>query len=300
MAGKQKGGTLLGVVLGALLGLSVSLAVAVYITKMPVPFTNKAPQYRTSESDAAEALKNRNWNPNAALAGKNFAKPSPAASAQVAAMDITLPVLSASSPAPASAPVAKSPKVVAITSAQAPIAAVPVAPAVTAASAAAAGPAKAAKMRPAKPVDEDSSQAIPSVAAGPAKSSALAATGVAAPARPAKLSSADPLGDLAQRRAADPMGSLATTQSADLAATASDPFNYFVQAGAFRTPEEAEKQRSRLQALGLQSRVTEREQAGRMVYRVRIGPFDKKDDADRMKTRMESHSLDSALVRVQR
>ena len=38
---KQRGGTLLGLVIGALLGLGIALTVAVYVTKVPVPFMEK-------------------------------------------------------------------------------------------------------------------------------------------------------------------------------------------------------------------------------------------------------------------
>jgi cell division protein FtsN len=75
---------------------------------------------------------------------------------------------------------------------------------------------------------------------------------------------------------------------------------YFVQVGAFRTTEDAEAQRAKLSLMGVEARVTEREQAGRTVYRVRAGPFSKKDDADRLKERLDSGGLESALVRVQR
>jgi len=37
---KQRGGTLLGFIMGALLGLGAALAVAVYITRVPMPFMN--------------------------------------------------------------------------------------------------------------------------------------------------------------------------------------------------------------------------------------------------------------------
>ena len=79
-----------------------------------------------------------------------------------------------------------------------------------------------------------------------------------------------------------------------------DPFSYFIQAGAFRTPEDAEQQRARLLLLGMQAKVTEREQSGRTVYRVRLGPFDKKEDADKAKERLDNNSIETALVRVQR
>jgi cell division protein FtsN len=52
--------------------------------------------------------------------------------------------------------------------------------------------------------------------------------------------------------------------------------------------------------MGVEARVTEREQAGRTVYRVRVGPFQNKDAADRVKDRLDGNGFDSALVRVQR
>ena len=211
---KQRGGTLLGLIIGALIGLGAALAVAVYITKVPIPFMNKS-QPRNPDSDAMEIKKNRDWNPNAPLAGKNAAKP-PQASGEMGSV------------------IAPDPDVV------------------TAPKAAA------------------------SAAAKPEK-----------PAKPA--ASADPLGDLANAKAHAPSAS-----------SGPDPFNYFIQAGAFRTPEDAEQQRARLLLLGMQAKVTEREQSGRTVYRVRVGPFDKKDDADKVKERLDNNSIETALVRVQR
>lgn len=65
----QQGGFVLGLIVGLLVGLAVALGVALYITKVPIPFVNKVPQ-RTAEQDAAEAERNKNWDPNAPLAGK--------------------------------------------------------------------------------------------------------------------------------------------------------------------------------------------------------------------------------------
>jgi cell division protein FtsN len=73
-----------------------------------------------------------------------------------------------------------------------------------------------------------------------------------------------------------------------------------VQAGAFRTPEDAEAQRAKLSLMGIEAKVSEREQSGRQVYRVRVGPFNSKDDADRQKDKLDSGGFDTALVRVQR
>lgn len=95
---------------------------------------------------------------------------------------------------------------------------------------------------------------------------------------------------------ADPLGDLASARSS----AGNDPFLYFVQAGAFRTPEDAEAQRAKLSLMGVEAKVTERDQSGRQVYRVRIGPFDKKDEADRQKDKLDAGGFETALVRVQR
>jgi cell division protein FtsN len=52
--------------------------------------------------------------------------------------------------------------------------------------------------------------------------------------------------------------------------------------------------------LGLEGKLTEREQAGKTVYRVRVGPFDKKADAEAAKDKLASSGVEAALVRVQR
>jgi len=106
-------------------------------------------------------------------------------------------------------------------------------------------------------------------------------------AKPGKAPAADALGDLASARANSP-------------STGTDPFIYFVQAGAFRTAEDAESQRAKLSLMGVEAKVTEREQSGRQVFRVRLGPFDKKEDADRQKEKLEAGGVETALVRVQR
>ena len=220
---KQGGGTILGLIIGVVIGLGAALTVAIYVTKVPVPFLNKA-QSRTADHDAAEAKKNKDWDPNAPLYGKNPARAAtPAASGAVGSVAAT-----DSTPRTATATMAPQ-------------------------------PVKAEPKPEAKP---------PAVAGG------------------------DPLGDLAKART--------TTTSPPTASASADPFDYFVQAGAFRTPEDAEAQRAKLAIMGWEAKVTEREQSGRTVFRVRIGPYGKKDDADRTKERLDTAGLETALVRVQR
>ena len=75
---------------------------------------------------------------------------------------------------------------------------------------------------------------------------------------------------------------------------------FFVQLGAFRTAEDAEAHRAKLSLSGIETKITEREQSGRVVFRVRTGPFNTKEDAERNKERLEKAGLETSLVRVQR
>lgn len=111
-----------------------------------------------------------------------------------------------------------------------------------------------------------------------------------APPRPAVT--ADPLGDLAKAKSG--------LNSPAAPADTSDPFDYVVQVGAYRTSADADAQKAKLALLGLDAKVSERDQAGRVVYRVRLGPFNDKNAAERIRTQLESNGIDNTLVRVQR
>jgi cell division protein FtsN len=214
-AGKgQKGGFVLGLIVGLLVGLAVALGVALYITKVPIPFVNKVPQ-RTAEQDAAEAERNRNWDPNAPLAGKAARSASGVVNAPVAAV-----------PPPTTTPSA----------------------AAAAASAAA-------------------TTAVPPAKTAPAKAEAPAAS---------------------------------APSPAPAATAGADAYVYFVQAGAFTRPEEAETQKAKLAIQGFTAKVMEREQNGRTVYRVRLGPNDTREAAEDLQRKIEAAGFEANLVRVQR
>lgn len=196
----ERGGFALGLVIGLLVGLALALGVALYITKAPVPFLNKVP-LRTPEQDAAEAERNKNWDPNAPLAPK-VARPAP----------------------PASGPV----------------------------------------------------PAAPAQAVIPAPASAAATT------KPAR----DPAAILSG-------GTVSTPGAAEA-------FTYLVQVGAYTKADDAEAQRAKLAMQGFSAKVSEREQAGRMVYRVRLGPVDTKAEADALQSRLQGAGIEGQLVRVQK
>jgi cell division protein FtsN len=107
---QQRGGTLLGFIIGVVVGLAAALAVAVYVTKVPVPFLNKG-QTRSADQDAEEAKKNKDWDPNAPLYGKNPAKPPQAAASGPVTAPAAVPVAPAVAPAPTPAkPEVKAPE----------------------------------------------------------------------------------------------------------------------------------------------------------------------------------------------
>jgi cell division protein FtsN len=131
-------------------------------------------------------------------------------------------------------------------------------------------------------------------AASAASSADLAASAASAPAAAVALPAAPAS---AAKPARDPAAILAGTEPARPAA---DPFIYFVQAGAFTRPEDAEQQRARLAIGGHVAKISEREQAGRTVYRVRLGPFRTREDADGLQLRLQESSIESQIVRVEK
>jgi cell division protein FtsN len=79
-----------------------------------------------------------------------------------------------------------------------------------------------------------------------------------------------------------------------------DAFLYFVQVGAYSKPEDAEQQRAKLALAGIRATVTQREQNGRVVHRVRLGPFDRRDDAEAQLDRAKAVDPEASIVRVDR
>ena len=153
----------------------------------------------------------------------------------------------------------------------------------------------------------------PEVPADAAAANPAAATaGVPNPgaAAPAPAVTADPLADLAKKQnpnsapaastPAAPAPAASTPQPANKAPATNDPFTYFVQAGAFKSAADADAQKAKLSMMGIEAKVSEREQAGRAIFRVRSGPFDDKDQAEKIKARLDASGMDAALVRVQR
>ena len=238
----QKGGFALGLIVGLLLGLAAALAVALYVTKVPVPLMNKS-QQRTPEQDAAEAERNKNWDPNAALGGKPAARPP--VDAQAAAR-----------PASDTAVVPRG-------------------------------------NAPVLPTAADNGRVTPLSAKGAAPG-AEAGSAAGTRAAQAPRSNRDAAAILAGADLPD------NAKPLPPATPPVDPFIYFVQVGAYSNADDAEQQRAKLALSGFRATVSERDQNGRTVHRVRLGPFEKKDDADALEDRVKAIVPEAALVRVER
>jgi cell division protein FtsN len=82
---KKQRGRMVSFIIGLLLGLALAATAALYVSGMTNMFKDKVPQ-RTPEQNAAEIEKNKSWNPNGSLHGRNPA-PQPSSSASNASKE---------------------------------------------------------------------------------------------------------------------------------------------------------------------------------------------------------------------
>jgi cell division protein FtsN len=75
--------------------------------------------------------------------------------------------------------------------------------------------------------------------------------------------------------------------------------NYFLQAGAFQSPADADNMKAKLAFLGLESSVepTNIPEKG-VFYRVRLGPYNRIDDINRVRTQLAQNGIEPSLVKV--
>lgn len=79
---------------------------------------------------------------------------------------------------------------------------------------------------------------------------------------------------------------------------ADDGTRFLLQAGAFRSPDEADTMRARLALLGLDARIFPIEQGGQTLYRVRLGPYGQVDEINRTRKLLAENSIDAQVVRL--
>jgi len=72
----------------------------------------------------------------------------------------------------------------------------------------------------------------------------------------------------------------------------------FLQAGAFKSPDEADNMKAKLALLGLEARVSPVERAGTTLYRVRVGPYARAEDLNRVRDRLTENGITLTQVPV--
>ena len=74
---------------------------------------------------------------------------------------------------------------------------------------------------------------------------------------------------------------------------------YFVQAGAFQNPADADNLKARLALMGLQASVEPANLPDKGTwYRVRLGPFTQLDEINRVRQTLAQNSIDASLVKI--
>ncbi|WP_019450296.1 SPOR domain-containing protein [Cupriavidus sp. BIS7] len=96
-------------------------------------------------------------------------------------------------------------------------------------------------------------------------------------ARPAEKPVADPIAEIAQADA--------------------NKVGYLLQVGAFRSQDDADRQKANLAMQGFEAKVTDRDVNGVKMYRVRLGPFARIDDMNRARDRLQSAGFDASVIR---
>lgn len=80
--------------------------------------------------------------------------------------------------------------------------------------------------------------------------------------------------------------------------TAAHPPLYYLQAGAFQNPAEADNLKAQLALLGVETAIQTSELGGKGIYhRVRVGPFRTLDEVNRTRTLLKQNNIPVTLVK---
>jgi cell division protein FtsN len=75
--------------------------------------------------------------------------------------------------------------------------------------------------------------------------------------------------------------------------------SYFLQVGSFPNPSDADNLKARLALMGMEANVEPANVAGKGVwYRVRLGPYTRVDEINRVRQQLTQNGLDVSLVRI--
>jgi cell division protein FtsN len=84
---------------------------------------------------------------------------------------------------------------------------------------------------------------------------------------------------------------------ASIAAATQGP-EYWLQTGAYKVQEEAQRQKAILAMQGLEALISEREVDGATLWRVRVGPFIGQSEVTQMRARLQGAGIPSTIIRI--
>lgn len=73
---------------------------------------------------------------------------------------------------------------------------------------------------------------------------------------------------------------------------------YWLQTGAYKVQEEAQRQKALLAMQGLEALISEREVDGATLWRVRVGPFVGQSEVTQMRARLQNAGIPSTIIRI--
>ena len=84
---------------------------------------------------------------------------------------------------------------------------------------------------------------------------------------------------------------------AEIAQADAHKVGYLLQVGAFRSSDDADRQKANLAMQGFEARITERDVNGVKMYRVRLGPFNRIEDMNKVRDRLQSSGFEASVIR---
>lgn len=93
----------------------------------------------------------------------------------------------------------------------------------------------------------------------------------------------------AEKPVVDPIAEIAQADAARV--------GYLLQVGAFRSSDDADRQKANLAMQGFEAKITDRDVNGVKMYRVRLGPFNRIEEMNKARDRLQSAGFDASVIR---
>lgn len=146
---------------------------------------------------------------------------------------------------------------------------------------------------PAKPVDQvpEPNAPAPGTTTRPTEPGATTQPASTPTARPPKPAT-PPVTASNEKPVADPIAEIARQDAAKT--------GYFLQVGAYKSSDDAERQKGNLAMQGFEAKVTQREVNGATMFRVRMGPYNSLDEMTAVRSRLQASGVESSVIRFAR